>query len=44
MFDLEEPILHQLWSETYSKDEYFNWIHKPITTNIRIFESNYLEM
>jgi 4-hydroxysphinganine ceramide fatty acyl 2-hydroxylase len=44
MFDLEEPILHQLWSETYSKDEYFNWIHKPITTNIRIFGSNYLEM
>ncbi len=44
MFDLEKPILHQLWSETYSKKEYFNWIHKPIPKTIRIFESNYLEI
>jgi 4-hydroxysphinganine ceramide fatty acyl 2-hydroxylase len=44
MFDLDQPLLYQLWSENYSKTDYFNWIHSPIKRNIRIFKSDYLEM
>jgi sterol desaturase/sphingolipid hydroxylase (fatty acid hydroxylase superfamily) len=41
MVDITKPIVHQVGQ---LHDRYWTWIHQPLDSNIRLFQSDYLEM